>query len=164
MRRRLGNDLRGVRAGLARERRRAPVRDREEEGVPSLQLDLPLRMDLDTKRSLARQLGAVYAEVMQVRPDFVTVSIHDLGPGGVWRCGPDEPEPAGLVMCDIRAGRSVATREALARRIVEVCARVCGLEEGRLKVEFTQHSGDEMYHPQLGGFAPDWAPDAEEPS
>ncbi|RZU31527.1 tautomerase family protein [Blastococcus saxobsidens] len=130
--------------------------------MPSLQIDLPLHLDLDTKRSLAGQLGSVYAEVMDVRPDFVTVSIHDLGPGGVWRCGAGEPEPAGLVMCDVRAGRPAATRETLARRIVEVCARVCGLEERLLKVEFTQHSGDEMYHPQLGGFAPDWVPGAGE--
>jgi phenylpyruvate tautomerase PptA (4-oxalocrotonate tautomerase family) len=140
------------------------VRSSTGEGVdvPSLQLDLPLRMDVGTKRSLARQLGALYAQVMDVPPEFITISIHDLGPGGVWRCGPEEPEPAGLVMCDVRAGRPAGTRERLARGIVEVCVRVCGLEERRLKVEFTQHTGDEMYHPHLGGFAPDWTPEAGE--
>ena len=126
--------------------------------MPSLQLDLPLRMDVAAKRSLAQELGAVYAEVMDVPASFVTVSVHDLGPGGVWRCGDGAPEPAGLVMCDVRAGRSAQTRGLLARRIVEACARSCGLAEDRLKVEFTQHSGDEMYHPHLGGFAPDWSP------
>ena len=126
--------------------------------MPSLQLDLPLHLDVAAKRSLARRIGSVYAEVMQVRPEFITVAIHDLGPGGVWRCGPGDPQPAALVMCDVRAGRSAETRALLARRIVEVCVDACGLEEHRLKVEFTQHSGDEMYHPQLGGFAPDWQP------
>ena len=126
--------------------------------MPSLQLDLPLTMDVDAKRALAKEIGAVYAEVMDVPAAFITVTVHDLGPGGVWRCGDGEPEPAGLVMCDVRAGRPAATRADLARRIVDVCARHCGLAEDRLKVEFTQHSGDEMYHPQLGGFAPDWRP------
>jgi hypothetical protein len=28
-----------------------------------------------------------------------------------------------------------------------------------VKVEFTQHSGDEMYHPHLGGFNDDWTGD-----
>ena len=125
--------------------------------MPSLQIDVPLRLDVDAKRSLARELGAVYAEVMDVPVSYVTVSIHDLGPGGVWRCGEGEPEPAGLVMCDVRAGRPAATRAVVARRIVEAVARHCGLAEDRLKVEFTQHSGDEMYHPHLGGFAPDWS-------
>ncbi|MDT0277538.1 tautomerase [Blastococcus goldschmidtiae] len=131
--------------------------------MPSLQLDLPLHLDLDTKRSLVGEIGDVYAEVMDVRLEFITVSIHALGPGGVWRCGTEGPEPAGLVMCDVRAGRPAATREALARRIVDVCVRICGLPERHLKVEFTQHSGDEMYHPSLGGFAPDWAPIAGKP-
>jgi phenylpyruvate tautomerase PptA (4-oxalocrotonate tautomerase family) len=130
--------------------------------MPSLQLDLPLLLDLDTKRALAREIGSVYAEVMQVRAELVTVSIHDLGPGGVWRCGDGEPSPAGLVMCDVRAGRSAQTRGLLARRIVDVCVRLCGLDEHRLKVEFTQHSGDEMFHPHLGGFAPDWRPGEEQ--
>ena len=126
--------------------------------MPSLQFDLPLHMDLDTKRSLARQIGSVFAEVMQVRPDLVTVCIHDLGVGGMWRCTDHEPEPAALVMCDVRAGRSTETRGLLAGRIIDVCATVCGLEEDRVKVEFTQHSGDEMFHPHLGGFNRDWHP------
>ena len=126
--------------------------------MPSLQLDLPLRMDVGAKRALAREIGAVYAEVMQVRAELITVSIHDLGAGGVWRCSGDQPVPAGLVMCDVRAGRPTETRALLARRIVEVCVRHCDLEEHRLKVEFTQHSGDEMFHPHLGGFARDWRP------
>ena len=126
--------------------------------MPSLQLDLPLRLDVDAKRSLAREIGAIYAEVMDVPASFVTISIHDLGPGGVWRCGEGPPEPAGLVMCDVRAGRSAEIRGLLARRIVDACVRRCGLAEDRLKVEFTQHSGDEMFHPHLGGFARDWQP------
>jgi hypothetical protein len=116
-------------------------------------------MDVDTKRRLAREIGAVYADVMQVRADLVTIAIHDLGAGGVWRCSDDdEPRPAGLVMCDVRAGRPTETRALLARRIVEVCVRYSGLEEHLLKVEFTQHSGDEMFHPHLGGFNADWRP------
>lgn len=126
--------------------------------MPSLQFDLPLHLDVDLKRSLARQIGSVYAEVMRVRAGLVTVSIHDLGAGGVWRCTDDEPEPAALVMCDVRSGRSTETRALLARRIVEVCAAVCALAEHRIKVEFTQHSGDEMFHPHLGGFNADWHP------
>jgi phenylpyruvate tautomerase PptA (4-oxalocrotonate tautomerase family) len=126
--------------------------------LPSLQFDLPLRMTVEMKKALAKEVGAIYAEVMQVRAELVTISVHDLGPGGVWRCGNDDPEPAGLVMCDVRAGRSSDTRALLARRIVDVCVRLCGLDADRLKVEFTQHTGDEMFHPHLGGFNTDWHP------
>jgi hypothetical protein len=128
------------------------------DSVPSLQFDLPLYLDVDVKKSLARRVGFLYAEVMQVRADLVSISIHDLGAGGVWRCTDDEPEPAALVMCDVRAGRSAETRARLARRIVDVCVALCGLDADRVKVEFTQHSGDEMFHPHLDGFNQDWQP------
>jgi hypothetical protein len=32
------------------------------------------------------------------------------------------------------------------------CEQVLGVDPDRIKVEFTQHAGDEMYHPHLGGF------------
>ena len=126
--------------------------------MPSLQFDLPLRLDGEAKRSLARRVGALYAEVMEVRADLVTVSVHDLGAGGVWRCTEGEPEPAALVMCDVRAGRSTDVRARLARGVVDVCVSLCGLPAERVKVEFTQHAGDEMFHPHLGGFNQDWQP------
>jgi phenylpyruvate tautomerase PptA (4-oxalocrotonate tautomerase family) len=126
--------------------------------MPSLQLDAPATYDLETKRALAKRLGATYADVMQVRPDIVTVVIRDLGEGGVWRCGDGDPEPSALLMCDIRRGRPTETRAELSRQLIAVCADTAGLDPERSKVEFTQHDGDEMYHPQLGGFNRDWEP------
>jgi hypothetical protein len=33
------------------------------------------------------------------------------------------------------------------------------LETNQLNIEFTQHTGDEMYHQRLGAFSADWTPD-----
>ena len=79
--------------------------------MPSLQLDVSATYDVDTKRALARRLGATYAAVMQV----------------------------------VRAGRLRAPV-------------VAGVARDWVKIEFTQHSGDEMYHPQHGGFNREWDP------
>jgi len=37
-----------------------------------------------------------------------------------------------------------------------------GLREDRINVEFTQHAGDEMVHPTLGGcgYSPEWSDDS----
>jgi phenylpyruvate tautomerase PptA (4-oxalocrotonate tautomerase family) len=122
--------------------------------VPSLQLDAPARYDLETQRALAKRLGAIYAEVMQTRADIVTVAIRE---ASVWRCSSDgEPQPSALLMCDVRRGRPAETRAELSRRLIEACSELGGLDPQAIKVEFTQHSGDEMYHPQLGGFNRDW--------
>ena len=126
--------------------------------MPSLQLDVPATHTVAVKRALARELGAVYAEVMDARPELVTVVIRDLGEGAVWRCDHGEPVAAALLMCDIRRGRPAETLAALSRRLIAVCAAALALDPGHVKVEFTQHAGDEMYHPQLGGFNREWEP------
>jgi hypothetical protein len=116
--------------------------------VPSLQLDVAAAPDRETQRDLAARLTAIYAEVMDAPPEIVTVVIRE---AGVWRDG----RPSALLMCDVRRGRPVPTRAELARRLVEACEAVLGLRY--VKVEFTQHAGDEMWHPHLGGFTQDWS-------
>jgi len=124
--------------------------------MPSLQIDVPTRLEVSAKRLLAKRFGLAYAATMDADPELVTVSVHDLGEGSVWRCTADEPRPHTLIMCDVRRGRTAETRATLARQLIEICADVLGLDPAGVKVEFTQHSGDEMFHPHLGGFNSDW--------
>ena len=130
--------------------------------MPSLQIDVPTGLKVETKRLLAKRFGVVYAATMEADPELVTVSVHDLGEGSVWRCTADEPQPHVLIMCDVRRGRSAETRASLAHRLIEICVDVLSLGPFSVKVEFTQHSGDEMFHPHLGGFNTDWT--AREPN
>jgi phenylpyruvate tautomerase PptA (4-oxalocrotonate tautomerase family) len=116
--------------------------------VPSLQLDVPATPDSALQRALAAELTAIYAEVMQAPPEIVTVVIRQ---AGVWRDG----APSALLMCDVRRGRTVQTRATLARRLTAACEAALGLDY--VKVEFTQHPGDEMWHPHLDGFNQDWS-------
>jgi phenylpyruvate tautomerase PptA (4-oxalocrotonate tautomerase family) len=126
--------------------------------VPSLQLLALSAYPPGVKRALSERLGATYAEVMDTELEIITVAIPDMGADGVWRCGRAGAEPAALLMCDIRHGRSAQRRADLARRLIADCYAIAGLDPDRIKVEFTQHSGDETYHPHLGGFNADWQP------
>ncbi|GAA2274481.1 hypothetical protein GCM10010149_15970 [Nonomuraea roseoviolacea subsp. roseoviolacea] len=128
--------------------------------MPSIQIDLPLDLPASSKQELAARFGQIYAERMAVNADLLTVSIHDLGHGGVWRCHEDgAPTPSALIMCDIRSGRPRETRAALAQALIDTCVDLFELDRLWIKVEFTQHTGDEMYHPHLGGFNKDWTGD-----
>ncbi|WP_327286768.1 tautomerase [Streptomyces sp. NBC_01198] len=128
--------------------------------MPSIQIDLPLDVPAPAKQELAGRVGKIYADLMKVNADLLTVSVHDLGQGGVWRCHEDgPPTPSALIMCDIRSGRPRETRAALAQSLIDACAGLLPLDTLWIKVEFTQHSGDEMYHPHLGGFNKDWTSD-----
>ena len=60
-------------------------------------------------------------------------------------------------MCDIRRGRSAELRLEVAKALCQDCIEILELREDLLNVEFTQHSGDEMYHPTLGGYSPEWS-------
>lgn len=46
-----------------------------------------------------------------------------------------------------------------AKALCDDCIEILGLQKERLNVEFTQHAGNEMYHPALGGWSPEWSGD-----
>lgn len=125
--------------------------------MPYLQLDVNDHYPVATKQLLAQRMGALYASIMKADVNRITITIRELGEGAVWRCNAEMPVPAALLMCDIRRGRPVETRAALAEALIACCEEVLGLQ--RLNIEFTQHSGDEMYHPLLGGWSEDWKED-----
>ena len=128
--------------------------------MPYLQLDVNGHYSIEEKQRLAAAMSETYAKLMEVDIRRISVAIRELGEGGVWRMpAPDEgPVPVSVMMLDIRRGRSPELRMSVAKALCAHCIEILGLKEDRLNVEFTQHSGDEMYHPGLGGFSPEWEP------
>jgi len=127
--------------------------------MPYLQLDVNGHYSVDEKRRLATKLCETYSGMMKVDIRRISIAIRELGEGGVWRTVDGEMTPVSVLMCDIRRGRPAEQRLELAKLLVSDCMNILGLREDRLNVEFTQHSGDEMYHPTLGGFSPEWSPE-----
>jgi phenylpyruvate tautomerase PptA (4-oxalocrotonate tautomerase family) len=74
--------------------------------MPYLQLDTPFTYTADQKQRLAKRLGNIYSTEMDANINRITIAVRELGDGGCWRCGPEDPRPAALLMCDIREGRS----------------------------------------------------------
>jgi phenylpyruvate tautomerase PptA (4-oxalocrotonate tautomerase family) len=136
----------------------------KEPPMPHLQLETPARYPLTVKRDLAKKLGDLYGAIMQTTPDLVDVSFRELGEGNVWRCEAPEPAPSAVLICDIRAGRSAEQRARLGEALLKACVEALDLDPLHFGVEFTQHSGDEIYRTILvegvvrGGLAPDWSP------
>jgi len=126
--------------------------------MPYLQLDVNDHYSVDDKRRLALKMSETYARMMSVDIRRISVAIRELGDGGVWRIpeAGEEPTPVAVMMLDIRKGRTPELRMDVAKALCAHCIEILGLREDRLNVEFTQHSGDEMYHPALGGYSPEW--------
>ena len=127
--------------------------------MPYLQLDVNGYFPVEAKQRLARRLCETYARMMTVDIRRISVAIREVGEGGVWRAVEEggEPVPVAVLMCDIRRGRSADLRMEVAKALCQACIETLGLREDRLNVEFTQHAGDEMYHPTLGGYSPEWS-------
>jgi len=125
--------------------------------MPYLQLDVNDSYPVELKKALARKMALTYAELMTVDIRRISIAIREVGQGGVWRTVDGEPVPVSVLMCDIRQGRPAELRMQVAKALCTDCIAILGLREDRLNVEFTQHSGDEMYHPTLGGFSPEWS-------
>ena len=130
--------------------------------MPYLQLDVPARYSIAAKRAAAKRMGEVYAEVMQTTPDLVHVCFRELDEGGLWHCSAGEPQPAAVLMCEVRRGRAPEQRARLGDALIKICADAFGLDETQISVEFTQHAGDEIYRTVLvdgvlrGGLGKDW--------
>ena len=124
--------------------------------MPYLQLDVPSSYPVETKRRLARRLGEIYAQVMETEQARVRVGFRELGEGGLWHCTQGEPRPGVVLACDVRRGRTVEQRARLAEALIGACREALDLP-GDVLVEFTQHSGDELYR-QGRGMAQDWTP------
>ncbi|MFD0666611.1 tautomerase family protein [Ramlibacter sp. MAHUQ-53] len=128
--------------------------------MPYLQLDVARNYPVLEKKRLAAALCDTYARLMSVDIRRISVAIRELGEGGLWRI-PEagaEPVEVAMLMLDIRRGRPADLRMEVAKALCAHCIEILGLREDRLNVEFTQHDGDEMYHPTLGGYSPDWKP------
>jgi Tautomerase enzyme. len=125
--------------------------------MPYLQLDVNGTFSVQAKKTLAKKISDTYSKMMKVDIRRISVTIRECGEGSIWRMVDGEPVPVSVLMCDIRKGRSAELRTDVAKALIQDCTTILGLREDRLNVEFTQHSGDEMYHPTLGGYSPDWS-------
>jgi phenylpyruvate tautomerase PptA (4-oxalocrotonate tautomerase family) len=125
--------------------------------MPYLQLDVNGRYPVEDKKRLAGKLCETYANLMSVDIRRISIAIRECGEGSVWRTVDGVPEPVSVLMCDIRRGRTADLRMEVAKALCRDCIELLGLREDRLNVEFTQHAGDEMYHPTLGGYSPEWS-------
>ena len=126
--------------------------------MPYLQLDVTSSHSTSDKKRLAAAMTATYARMMSVDIRRISVAIRELGEGGIWRVPEvgQDPTPVSVMMLDIRRGRSPELRMEVAKALCRDCLDVLGLRADRLNVEFTQHDREEMYHPTLGGYSPDW--------
>jgi phenylpyruvate tautomerase PptA (4-oxalocrotonate tautomerase family) len=126
--------------------------------MPYLHLDLPVAVAPADRAEIAGRLARTYADLMETNPERVTVAFRELGENGVLRLRPDGAlETVVMVNCDIRRGRAAEQRERLGDAVAGVLEDALDWPRERTLLEFTQHSGDEMW--RSTGLGTDWTPE-----
>lgn len=113
--------------------------------MPHLRFDLSVAVTDDERASFADWVAETYAEVMDTGTGHVGVSVVESDPqlGGA-----DPDAPVALVNADVRVGRTVEQRHALARRLTTELGDRFGIPERTVYVVVTEHEGTDFV---LGG-------------
>jgi phenylpyruvate tautomerase PptA (4-oxalocrotonate tautomerase family) len=123
--------------------------------MPYIQFDVATQLTAATKRRMAQQVIALYAEIMQTAPSMVNVGIRELGPDNLWHLVDGELVPGLMILCDIRRGRPPEQRGRLAEALRAMAAAEVGVGPEHVVIEFTQHTADEMH--RLSGWGREWS-------
>jgi hypothetical protein len=95
---------------------------------------------------------------MQTNERIVNVGFVHYAEGDLVRydAANGEPQEMTIVTCDGRAGRPAEMLELLGHAVTVACARELGIDEARVAVYITEHTGAQIYRDR--GRAPDWSP------
>lgn len=123
--------------------------------MPHLRLAINRSVPDATKTTLAEEVRRLFAEVMGSGTDHISITIrecgtHDLSIGRV-----TEPEKGvAIVDADIRKGRTLDQRRALALGFIALLEKNLGVPPEHVYVTFTEHKGEDFH--MSDRFLADW--------
>lgn len=114
--------------------------------MPHLRFEVNRSIPDAAKTALAEQVRQLFAKVMGSGTDHISISItecatHDLSIGRV-----TEPEKGvAIVDADIRRGRTIEQRRALALGFIELLQKNLNIPPEHVYVTFTEHKGEDFH-------------------
>jgi phenylpyruvate tautomerase PptA (4-oxalocrotonate tautomerase family) len=125
--------------------------------MPHIQIDINKTLNVADKKNLAREVNAVFAEVMATGTDHISLSLREFDTWNLSLGRVSNPEAGvALVNADIRAGRSLQQRRSLALGIINVLNRLLGIPPSHMYVTLTEHPGEDfhLYERYLASWQP----------
>lgn len=114
--------------------------------MPHLQIDINRPLSDEVKIEILRRFKMLFADVMETKTDHVACAIrehatHNLDLGRTL----DRRDGVAHVNADIRVGRSLEQRRALALGFVSILEDVAGVPPENLYVTFTEHKAEDFH-------------------
>jgi phenylpyruvate tautomerase PptA (4-oxalocrotonate tautomerase family) len=114
--------------------------------MPHLQIDINKTLADDAKIEILTRFKALFAEVMGTKTDHIATAIrehatHNLDIGRA----NDRSDGVAHVNADIRVGRSIEQRRALALGFIDALHELAHVPRENLYVTFTEHKGEDFH-------------------
>lgn len=125
--------------------------------MPHLQIDINKVLQDEIKIELTTRLKALFAEVMQTDTDHIATVIREHGTYNVdIGRAVDRSQGVAHVNADIRLGRTLKQRRALALGFMRILQHLAGIPPSNLYVTFTRHRGEDfhLHERYLGAWEP----------
>lgn len=114
--------------------------------MPHLQVDINRTLNDATKKSIATRLKTLFSTVMDTGTDHIATSIREFGTYNldIGRVQDHELGVA-LVNADIREGRALQKRRALALGFIEILNDLVNIPVENIYVTFCEHKGEDFH-------------------
>ena len=114
--------------------------------MPHLQIDINKSLSDANKISIASQFKTLFSNVMETSTDHIATSIRELGTYNldIGRVKNHELGVA-LVSADIREGRELEKRRALALGFIKILNEIADVPVNNIYVTFSEHKGEDFH-------------------
>lgn len=133
--------------------------------MPHLQFEINQKFENQIKAKFASEIRDAFAQIMDTGTDHIAISIREYDKYNltIGRANPEND--ICLMNLDIREGRSLEQRRALALRFMKIIKNIFNVETENQYVTFTQHPGEDFHlvEKYLAGWEADEDPLADLP-
>lgn len=114
--------------------------------MPHLQIDINKSLSDVTKTSIMKRFKTLFSTVMDTGTDHIATSIREFGTCNldIGRVK-DHEQGIALVNADIREGREMQKRRALALGFIEILNDLVNIPIENIYVTFSEHKGEDFH-------------------
>ena len=115
--------------------------------MPHLQFEVNQKMSDTQKVTLGNQVRELFSSVMDTGMDHIAISIreYDTYNLSIGRAKDALEEGVALINADIREGRVIEKRRALALGFMQILHELLNIPHKHIYVTFTQHTGEDFH-------------------
>jgi phenylpyruvate tautomerase PptA (4-oxalocrotonate tautomerase family) len=114
--------------------------------MPHLQFEINKQATTEQKTAFAERVRQLFAKTMDTGTDHISISIREFGSHNLFIGRvKNQEEGVALVNADIREGRDIKKRRALALGFLEIIDEIWQIPPGNAYVTFTEHKGEDFH-------------------